>query len=125
VHPASSGLASESAHIESESGEHRLHCFQAWRRMDEILAADFMVFHDVIAECPYDLVIGDEAWEIDYFLHANPELKRFAYCWLTDFVSWLPMPNGGAREADAHPPAAPHERLRRSLDAKQARFQSL
>jgi hypothetical protein len=43
VHPASAWLASESAHIEAESGEHDLHCFQAWRRMDEILAADFMV----------------------------------------------------------------------------------
>jgi pimeloyl-ACP methyl ester carboxylesterase/predicted glycosyltransferase len=99
VHPASHRLASESAHIESESGEHRLHCFQAWRRMDEILVANFMAFHDVIADRPYDLVIGDEAWEIDYFLHENPELKRFAYCWLTDFVGWLPMPEGGAPEA--------------------------
>jgi pimeloyl-ACP methyl ester carboxylesterase len=99
VHPASSRLASESAHIESESGEHRLHCFQAWRRMDEILVADFMVFHDVIADRPYDLVVGDEAWEVDYFLHENPELKRFAYCWLTDFVGWLPMPEGGTAEA--------------------------
>ncbi len=67
--------------------------------MDEILVADFMVFHDVIADSPYDLVIGDEAWEVDYFLHENPELKRFAYCWLTDFVGWLPMPDGGAAEA--------------------------
>ena len=99
VHPASSLLASESAHIESESGEHRLQCFQAWRRMDEILVADFMVFHDLITDQPYDLVIGDEAWEIDYFLHENPELKSFAYCWLTDFVGWLPMPDGGAAEA--------------------------
>ncbi|MGZ7013521.1 MAG: alpha/beta fold hydrolase [Acidimicrobiales bacterium] len=99
VHPASARLASESAHIESESGEHRLHCFQAWRRMDEILLADFMVFHDVVTDDDYDLVIGDEAWEVDYFLHENPELKRFAYCWLTDFVGWLPMPEGGQREA--------------------------
>jgi pimeloyl-ACP methyl ester carboxylesterase len=99
VHPASTRLACESAHIESESGEHRLHCFQAWRRMDEILLADFMVFHDVVSERAYDLVIGDEAWELDYYLHENPELKRFAYCWLTDFVGWLPMPEGGRREA--------------------------
>jgi pimeloyl-ACP methyl ester carboxylesterase len=99
VHPASARLSSESAHIESESGEHRLHCFQAWRRMDEILLNDFMVFHDVVSERDYDLVIGDEAWDIDYYLHENPELKRFAYCWLTDFVGWLPMPEGGAREA--------------------------
>jgi len=99
VHPASARLANESAHIESESGEHRLHCFQGWRRMDEILLADFMVFHDVVDDHDYDLVVGDEAWEVDYFLHENPELKRFAYCWLTDFVGWLPMPEGGEREA--------------------------
>jgi pimeloyl-ACP methyl ester carboxylesterase len=99
VHPASSSLASESAHIESESGEHDLHCFQAWRRMDEILLADFMVFHDVVTSRDYDLVIGDEAWDIDYYLHENPELKRFAYCWFTDFVGWLPMPDGGDHEA--------------------------
>ena len=44
VHPASADLASESGHFESESAEHDLHCFQAWRRMDEILVNNFMVF---------------------------------------------------------------------------------
>ena len=67
--------------------------------MDEILVSNFMVFHDVVEDDPYDLWIGDEAWELDYFLHENPELKRTAYCWLTDFVGWLPMPDGGEREA--------------------------
>lgn len=99
IHPASRFLASESRHIESESAEHDLHCFQAWRRMDEILVANFMVFHDVIREEPYDVWIGDEAWEVDYFLHENPEEKRAAYVWLTDFVGWLPMADGGARES--------------------------
>ena len=99
IHPASAELANESSHIESESAEHDLHCFQAWRRMDEILVSNFMVFHDLVEAEPYDLWIGDEAWELDYFLHENPELKRAAYCWLTDFVGWLPMPDGGEREA--------------------------
>ena len=99
IHPASAELANESAHIESESAEHDLHCFQAWRRMDEILVANFMVFHDLVETEAYDLWIGDEAWELDYFLHENPELKRAAYCWLTDFVGWLPMSDGGEREA--------------------------
>jgi pimeloyl-ACP methyl ester carboxylesterase/predicted glycosyltransferase len=99
IHPASAELANESSHIESESAEHDLHCFQAWRRMDEILVSNFMVFHDVVEAEPYDLWIGDEAWELDYYLHENPELKRTAYCWLTDFVGWLPMPDGGEREA--------------------------
>ena len=100
VHPASRLLANESAHIESESAEHDLHCFHAWRRMDEILVANFMVFHDLVTEQPYDLWIGDEAWELDYYLHENPELKRAAYVWLTDFVGWLPVADETALTAD-------------------------
>jgi pimeloyl-ACP methyl ester carboxylesterase/predicted glycosyltransferase len=99
VHPASAELASESSHIEGESAEHDLHCFQAWRRMDEILLANFMVLHDLVSADPYDLWIGDESWELDYYLHENPEQKRAAYVWMTDFVGWLPMPDGGPREA--------------------------
>ena len=99
IHPLSAQLASEAAHIESESAEHDLHCFQAIRRMDEILVANFMLFHDVVRDEPYDLWIGDEAWELDHFLHENPELKTAPYVWLTDFVGWLPMPDGGEREA--------------------------
>jgi pimeloyl-ACP methyl ester carboxylesterase/predicted glycosyltransferase len=99
IHPASRQLANESGHIESECAEHDLHAFQAIRRMDEILCANFMLFHDVVREDPYDLWIGDEAWEIDYYLHENPEEKRAAYAWLTDFVGWLPMQDGGEHEA--------------------------
>ena len=99
IHPASAYLANESGHIESESQEHDLHCFQAIRRMDEILLSNFMVFHDLVREEQYDLWIGDEAWELDYYLHENPEQKRAEYVWLTDFVGWLPMPDGGGREA--------------------------
>jgi pimeloyl-ACP methyl ester carboxylesterase/predicted glycosyltransferase len=99
IHPASAHLANESHHIESESAEHDLHCFQAWRRMDEILVSNFMVFHDLAEAEQYDLWIGDEAWELDYYLHENPELKRAAYVWLTDFVGWLPMEDGGTHEA--------------------------
>jgi pimeloyl-ACP methyl ester carboxylesterase/predicted glycosyltransferase len=99
VHQASRFLANESAHIEDEAHEHDLHAFQAIRRMDEILVNNFSVFRNVVEEQHYDLVIGDEAWDVDYFLHENPELKRFAFAWMTDFVGWLPMPDGGDAEA--------------------------
>ena len=102
VHPASAWLANESAHIEDEAGEHDLHAFQAIRRMDEILVNNFMVFNDIVSDEHYDLVIGDEAWDIDYFLHENPELKHFAFAWMTDFVGWLPMPDGGDARGGAH-----------------------
>ena len=99
IHPLSADLASESAHITAESSGHDLNAFQAIRRMDEILVANFMVFHDAVESGEYDLVIGDEAWDVDHFLHENPELKRTAFAWMTDFVGWLPMPSGGEREA--------------------------
>jgi pimeloyl-ACP methyl ester carboxylesterase/predicted glycosyltransferase len=98
IHPGSADLANESGHIESECAEHDLHCFQAIRRMDEILLSNFMVFHDIVRDEQYDLWIGDEAWELDYYLHENPEQKQAAYVWLTDFVGWLPMSDGGDRE---------------------------
>ena len=98
IHPASVQLVSESAHMQAESNEHELHCFQALRRMDEILVSNFMVFLDVVQAEQYDLWIGDEAWDVDYYLHENPELKTAAYVWLTDFVGYLPMADGGKHE---------------------------
>ena len=62
--------------------------------MDDLLA-NFMVFSYVTRAEQYDLWIGDEGVELDYFLQDNPELKR-PYCWSTDFVGWLPMPGDAA-----------------------------
>ncbi len=73
IHPASQFLASESGHIESQAAEHDLHAFQAVRRMDEILVNNFMVFADLVEREHFDLWVGDEAWDVDYFLHENPE----------------------------------------------------
>src|SRR6478735_1139953 len=91
IHPASVHLASESGHFAYESSEHDLHCFHALRRMDEILVANFMLFHDVANDEPYDVWIADEGWDVDYFLHEHPDLKSAPYAWLTDFVGMLPM----------------------------------
>ena len=100
IHPLSDYLASESAHWESAASDHRLHCFNAFREMDEILLANFMVFLEAVRETPYDLWLGDEAWEVDHFLHENPELKTAPYVFMTDFLGWLPIDDTpGSREA--------------------------
>ena len=99
IHPLSGRLASESQHIEEESGEHDLNAFQAIRRMDEVLIANFMIFQDAVETGDYDLVIADEAWDIDHYWHEHPELKKASLAWLTDFVGFVPMPSGGEREA--------------------------
>lgn len=99
IHPASRLLANESAHIEAECGEHDLNAFQAIRSMDEILIKNFMVFQEVLEEQRYDLVIADEAWDVDHYWHEHPELKKAPIAWFTDFVGWLPFDHNGPREA--------------------------
>ena len=85
--------------MDREAGEHDLHAFQMLRRMDAILCANFMVFHDLVCQEQFDVWVGDEAWELDHFLHENPELKTAPFVWMTDFVGYLPMPDGGEHEA--------------------------
>ncbi len=99
IHPLSARLASELRHIEEEAGEHDLNAFQAIRRMDELLIANFMIFQDAVDAGGYDLVVADEAWDIDHYWHEHPELKKAALAWFTDFVGFVPMPSGGEHEA--------------------------
>ncbi len=94
IHPASSDLVSESAHWESESAHHDLPAFYAFRRMDEILCANYLLFDDVVRDTSYDLWVGDECWEIDYFLHENPERKIAPYVFMTDVIGFLPTDPG-------------------------------
>jgi pimeloyl-ACP methyl ester carboxylesterase/predicted glycosyltransferase len=91
VHPITERLANESHHFEHVAGEHDLSAFFALRTMDEIMTNNFMTFADLMDREHYDLVIGDESWEVDYYYHENPELKRQPFVFLTDFVGCLPV----------------------------------
>jgi hypothetical protein len=99
LHPITQRLANESRHFEAMAGEHDLQAFFALRTMDELMARNFLTFVDLVESQHYDIVIGDEAWEVDYHYHENPELKRQPFVFLTDFVGCLPMEEGNAREA--------------------------
>ena len=100
LHPITQRLANESRHFESQAGEHDLQAFFALRTMDEVMARNFLDLRRSAARSEhYDIVIGDEAWEVDYHYHENPELKRQPFVFLTDFVGCLPMEEGNQREA--------------------------
>ena len=99
LHPITKRLANESRHVEAIAGEHDLQAFFALRTMDEVMARNFLTFIDLMESEHYDIVIGDEAWEVDYHYHENPELKRQPFVFLTDFVGCLPMEEGNRREA--------------------------
>lgn len=92
LHPATDLLLNESAHLESwATADHELHAFNAIWDMDEIMANNFMVLADAVEAGGYDLWVGDEGWDLDYYLHENPELKAAPYVFLTDFIGILPM----------------------------------
>jgi pimeloyl-ACP methyl ester carboxylesterase len=91
IHPLSGELHSESGLCERLAGEHELHVFRAYREMQETFLANFMVFLDAVRDRPYDAWVGDEAWELDYYLHENPELKTAPFVFITDFVGFLPV----------------------------------
>ena len=74
--------------------------------MDEILVANFMVFHDVVREERYDLWIADEAWELDYYLHETPSEE--APIRLADRLRRLPADAGRRRAREL-----PDRRLQR------------
>lgn len=99
IHPITQRLANESRHFEHVAGEHDLACFFALRTMDEVAVNNFMTFSDLMEQEHYDLVIGDESWEVDYYYHENPEAKRQPFVFLTDFVGCLPMQDD---EREAH-----------------------
>jgi pimeloyl-ACP methyl ester carboxylesterase/predicted glycosyltransferase len=98
VHPASARLTSDPARLESVAGEYDLHLPSVVRAMRDLMVSNFMVFADLVRDEPYDLCVGDGARGLDFCLHENPELKRSAYAWLTDFAGWLPMPGSDAAE---------------------------
>ena len=99
LHPITARLANESRHFEAQAGEHDLQAFFALRTMDEIMARNFLVFAELLEREHYDIIVGDESWEVDYHYHENPELKRQPFVFLTDFVGCLPMEEGNEREA--------------------------
>lgn len=98
VHPITRYLANESRHFEHVAGEHDLSAFYGLRTMDEIMVNNFMTFSDLMEAEHFDLIIGDEAWDVDYYYHENPELKRQPFVFLTDFIGLLPV-EGNEREA--------------------------
>lgn len=109
LHPASRLLVSESGHFESWARDHELHAFNALWDMDEIMTGNFMTFADVVEREAYDLWVADEGWDLDYYLHENPDLKRAPYVFLTDFIGVLPIRDDPGsvefRRAGGRPPA--------------------
>ena len=86
IHPLSNALWDESGHFESHADAYSLNATEAYWEMDKLLNNNFMVFYDAVRENQYDLVVGDESWEVALYLHYNPSLKIAPFVFMTDFI---------------------------------------
>ncbi|MDX2089300.1 MAG: alpha/beta fold hydrolase [Kofleriaceae bacterium] len=79
-------LISEIDHFDAHTVDHCQPAFPVLRNMDTIMVNNFHVFLECMDAKQYDLVIADEGWEVDHFLHEHPEMKRAPFVWTTDVV---------------------------------------
>jgi pimeloyl-ACP methyl ester carboxylesterase/predicted glycosyltransferase len=102
VHPLSNALWNESSHFESHATDHTLDVMEALWEMDKLMNNNFMVFDDAVREDGYDLVVGDESWDVVHYLHYNPTLKTAPFVFITDFVGASNVSNDQTRQAHVY-----------------------
>ncbi len=86
VLPEAAGFANENAFAEARargSGLNLLHYLLAARKA---WGQNVEAFAGLVTSRPFDLVIGDETYEISLALRERPELKRWPFVMIYDFV---------------------------------------
>jgi pimeloyl-ACP methyl ester carboxylesterase len=79
-------LISEIDLFDDQTHDHCQPVFPIVRNMDTIMVNNFHVYLECMEAKQYDLVVADEGWEVDHFLHEHPELKRAPFVWTTDMI---------------------------------------
>jgi len=102
IHRLSDALWDESGHFESHGKAYSLDVTEAYWEMDKLLNNNFMVFTDAVREDGYDLVVGDESWEVDQYLHYNPSLKTAPFVFMTDLVGASNVSEDKTKQAHVH-----------------------
>jgi len=102
IHPLSEELWDESGKFESFTMGYALDATEAYWKLDKLLNNNFMVFTDAVRSDDYDLVVGDESWEIDEYLHYNLSLKNIPYVFITDFIGTTVIDKDKKKQTHVH-----------------------
>ena len=84
--PETEAFAHETGVAENTSGEFSLNVLRYALRAQGAWKRAVAAFKEVTARYPYDLLIGDESYEIDAALEEQPELKKAPFAMIYDFV---------------------------------------
>jgi len=102
IHPLSGALQDECGQFERKASAYTLDAVEAVWEMDRVFNSNFAVFTDAARTKAYDLVVGDESWEVDQYLHYNPSLKMAPFVFLTDMSGASAVSEDKARNAHVH-----------------------
>jgi UDP:flavonoid glycosyltransferase YjiC (YdhE family) len=102
IHPLSKDLFDECLEFERHANSYCLDVVEAVWEMDKLLNNNFMVFTDAVRNASYDLVVGDESWEVAQYLHYNPSLKNAPFVFMTDFAGASNVSDDETRQAHVH-----------------------
>lgn len=103
IHPMSKYMRDESGQFESHATDaFSLDATEAYWEMDKLLNNNFMVLTDVINESSYDLVVGDESWEVLDNFHYNPSLKKAPFVFMTDFIGMTNVSEDPTKQAHVY-----------------------
>jgi UDP:flavonoid glycosyltransferase YjiC (YdhE family) len=84
--PETEAFAHETGVAENTSGEFSLNVLRYALRAQGAWKRAVAAFKEVTARYPYDLLIGDESYEIDVALSDQPALKKAPFVMIYDFV---------------------------------------
>jgi len=84
--PETEAFAHESSVAENTSGEFSLNILRYALRAQGTWKRAVAAFKEVAARYPYDLLVGDESYEITMALSDKPELKKAPFVMIYDFV---------------------------------------
>jgi pimeloyl-ACP methyl ester carboxylesterase len=103
IHPMSKYMRDESGQFESHAtAAFSLNATEAYWEMDKLLNNNFMVLTDVINERSYDLLVGDESWEVLDNFHYNPSLKKAPFVFMTDFIGMTNVSEDPTKQAHVY-----------------------
>lgn len=91
VLPETSGLSNENGFAEQSSKGQSLSLLTYLMKAKNAWNQNVKVFTDLIRSQHFDLVIGDETYEIVLALREQPQLKKFAFVMIYDFVGLSSM----------------------------------
>ena len=86
VLPETSGLSNENGFAEQSSKGQSLSLLTYLMKAKNAWNQNVKVFTDLIRSQHFDLVIGDETYEIVLALREQPQLKKFAFVMIYDFL---------------------------------------